>query len=606
MATVNKDFRVKHGLVVEGTNATVDGSDIITEDALTGGTQTNITVTYNPTTKVVDFVSENGVADSTTDDLEEGEDNLYFTDTRAVDAVETAATSTNTADKIVQRDETGSFAAQDVTVSTLKIGPSQFNNNLGAGSGGSLGISSTAGVNITSDGSEGLNLFAYDGDLKLWSYDSANIVLDALGTGDVYKGSAAAGNEIATVGNIEDHSDLTTGVHGVTGDVVGTTDTQDLSNKRVIDTLYFTDGVTIADEGQIAVKPTTHEFEIKANYGNLDLKTTATDADVNITSQDGDIILNADGNVYKDSVSTENEIITQGRLDSYLGDNTIDGTGGNTVTDRIATAVSDLVDSAPELLDTLNELAAALGDDASFATTIGTEIGTKVSKAGDTMTGALAMGTNKITGLGTPTDDYDAATKKYTDDTFVTLEDLPGQLDDYIPLTQKGEADGVATLDEDGQVPVTQLAHVTEAIDGLSTSDIEEGTNLYFTDVRAVDALEAVVPNFTAVEVNSVAKQVAATVVPATGETVAYAFVKSDYRSAKFMVKVAFGTHTEVSEVLLTLDTSDNIAITEYALVGTNGTMSTVSAGVNGSNVELLVTPTNAQSTITVVGTLLA
>jgi hypothetical protein len=606
MATVTKDFRVKHGLVVEGTNATVDGSDIITEDALTGGTQTNITVTYNPTTKVVDFVSENGVADSTTDDLEEGEDNLYFTDTRAVDAVETAATSTNTADKIVQRDETGSFAAQDVTVSTLKIGPSQFNNNLGAGSGGSLGISSTAGVNITSDGSEGLNLFAYDGDLKLWSYDSANIVLDALGTGDVYKGSAAAGNEIATVGNIEDHSDLTTGVHGVTGDVVGTTDTQDLSNKRVIDTLYFTDGVTIADEGQIAVKPTTHEFEIKANYGNLDLKTTATDADVNITSQDGDIILNADGNVYKDSVSTENEIITQGRLDSYLGDNTIDGTGGNTVTDRIATAVSDLVDSAPELLDTLNELAAALGDDASFATTIGTEIGTKVSKAGDTMTGALAMGTNKITGLGTPTDDYDAATKKYTDDTFVTLEDLPGQLDDYIPLTQKGEADGVATLDEDGQVPVTQLAHVTEAIDGLSTSDIEEGTNLYFTDVRAVDALEAVVPNFTAVEVNSVAKQVAATVVPATGETVAYAFVKSDYRSAKFMVKVAFGTHTEVSEVLLTLDTSDNIAITEYALVGTNGTMSTVSAGVNGSNVELLVTPTNAQSTITVVGTLLA
>jgi hypothetical protein len=252
-------------------------------------------------------------------------------------------------------------------------------------------------------------------------------------------------------------------------------------------------------------------------------------------------------------------------------------------------------------------LAAALGDDASFATTIGTEIGTKVSKAGDTMTGALAMGTNKITGLGTPTDDYDAATKKYTDDTFVTLEDLPGQLDDYVPLTQKAAADGVATLDEDGQVPVTQLAHVTEAIDGLSTDDIEEGdTNLYFTDTRAVDALEAVVPNFTAVEVNSVAKQVAATVVPATGETVAYAFVKSDYRSAKFMVKVAFGTHTEVSEVLLTLDTSDNVAITEYALVGTNGTMSTVSAGVNGSNVELLVTPTNAQSTITVVGTLLA
>jgi len=302
----------------------------------------------------------------------------------------------------------------------------------------------------------------------------------------------------------------------------------------------------------------------------------------------------------------ENELITQGRLDNYLGDATIDGSGGNTVADRIATAVSDLVDGAPALLDTLNELAAAIGDDESFATTIATDIGTKVSKAGDTMTGALAMGTNKITGLGTPTDDYDAATKKYTDDTFVTLEDLPGQLDDYIPLTQKGEADGVATLDEDGQVPVTQLAHVTEAIDGLSTSDIEEGTNLYFTDVRAVDALEAVVPDFTAVEINSIAKQVAATTSAfATYAGVVYSFAKADYRSAKFLVKIQSGTHTELSEVLLTLDTSDNIAITEYAIVGTNGSMGTITADIDGSNVRLIVTPVN-DSNMSVVGTLLA
>ena len=36
--------------------------------------------------------------------------------------------------------------------------------------------------------------------------------------------------------------------------------------------------------------------------------------------------------------------------------------------------------------------------------------------AGGTMTGAIAMGTNKITGLGAPTADADAATKKYVDD----------------------------------------------------------------------------------------------------------------------------------------------------------------------------------------------
>jgi hypothetical protein len=40
---------------------------------------------------------------------------------------------------------------------------------------------------------------------------------------------------------------------------------------------------------------------------------------------------------------------------------------------------------------------------------------TKVNKSGDTMSGALAMGTNKITGLGNPTNAQDAATKTYVD-----------------------------------------------------------------------------------------------------------------------------------------------------------------------------------------------
>ena len=55
----------------------------------------------------------------------------------------------------------------------------------------------------------------------------------------------------------------------------------------------------------------------------------------------------------------------------------------NTVTDvqsLINESVSDLVDSAPETLNTLNELAAALGDDANFATTVTSSIATKQDK----------------------------------------------------------------------------------------------------------------------------------------------------------------------------------------------------------------------------------
>jgi hypothetical protein len=44
----------------------------------------------------------------------------------------------------------------------------------------------------------------------------------------------------------------------------------------------------------------------------------------------------------------------------------------------VGTAISNLVDSAPSTLNTLNELAAALGDDANYATTISTALGNKL------------------------------------------------------------------------------------------------------------------------------------------------------------------------------------------------------------------------------------
>jgi len=57
----------------------------------------------------------------------------------------------------------------------------------------------------------------------------------------------------------------------------------------------------------------------------------------------------------------------------------------------VATAIANLADSAPSTLDTLNELAAALGDDANFSTTVTNNIATKLPLAGGTLTGALVV-----------------------------------------------------------------------------------------------------------------------------------------------------------------------------------------------------------------------
>jgi hypothetical protein len=104
-----------------------------------------------------------------------------------------------------------------------------------------------------------------------------------------------------------------------------------------------------------------------------------------------------------------------------MGTNKITGLGTPTANADAATkvyvdtAISNLVAAAPGALDTLDELAAALGDDANFATTVTNSIATKLALAGGTMSGAIAMGTNKITGLGDPTLAQDAATKTYVD-----------------------------------------------------------------------------------------------------------------------------------------------------------------------------------------------
>mgnify|MGYP001601416788 CR=1 FL=1 len=69
----------------------------------------------------------------------------------------------------------------------------------------------------------------------------------------------------------------------------------------------------------------------------------------------------------------------------------------------VDTQIANLGDTAPAALNTLNELAAAMNDDASFSTTVTNSIATKLPLAGGTMSGDIAMGGNDITGGGDAT-----------------------------------------------------------------------------------------------------------------------------------------------------------------------------------------------------------
>jgi hypothetical protein len=95
-------------------------------------------------------------------------------------------------------------------------------------------------------------------------------------------------------------------------------------------------------------------------------------------------------------------------------------TGTNTTqvatTAFVQTEVTGLVDSAPSTLNTLNELAAALGDDASFSTTVTNSIATKLPLAGGTMTGNVIFNDNVEAKFGTGSDasiKHDASNTKF-------------------------------------------------------------------------------------------------------------------------------------------------------------------------------------------------
>jgi hypothetical protein len=621
MATVTKDFRVKHGLVVEGTNATVNASDIITEDAITGGTQTNITVTYNPTTKVVDFVAENGVADSTTDNLTEGSTNKYFTDERAQDAignaVGTGLTYNDTSGAISVTTNTydaygsASAVAGDLTTHTSAT---EAHGATGAVVGTTNTQTLTNKTLTTPKINEDVALTATATELNV--LDGITATTAELNTLDGITSTVAELNILDGVTSTAAELNILDGVTATTTE------------------LNYVDGVTSAIQTQLDAKLDesggTMTGAIAMGTNKITGLGTPTDAADAATKAYVDSA--AQGIDWKASVraaTTEAVTLASGLENGDTLDGVTLATGDRILVKNQATGSENGIyvvaaSGAPTRSTDADTAAEITSNFAVFVEegTLNADQGYVLTNDGPITVGTTALVFTQFTGLGQVTagtglsktgntieiDDTVTATKTYVDETFVTLEDLPGELDDYIPLTQRAEIDGVATLDGAAQVPLTQLENVTDVIDALTTDEIAEGTNLYFTDVRAVDALEAVVPNFTAIEVNSIAKQVAAIAYAPTASSgiVAYAFPKADYRSAKFLVKVAYSTHTEVSEVLLTLDSSDNIAITEFAIVSTNGSASLVSANVSGSNVQLLVTPTNNSSTVTVFGTLLS
>ena len=90
------------------------------------------------------------------------------------------------------------------------------------------------------------------------------------------------------------------------------------------------------------------------------------------------------------------DVATSGSYNDLSDKPTIPSISGLATETYVDNKVASLVDSSPETLNTLNELAAALGDNPNFATTVADEIGKKV---------------DKVDGKGLSTNDYTTGEK---------------------------------------------------------------------------------------------------------------------------------------------------------------------------------------------------
>ncbi len=147
------------------------------------------------------------------------------------------------------------------------------------------------------------------------------------------------------------------------------------------------------------------------------------------------------------------------------------------------TAISNLVDSSPTTLNTLNELAAALGDDANYATTTATSLGEKLPKAGGAMTGAIT--TNSTF------DGRDVATDGTKLDTIATSANL------YVHPNHSGDvvsaADGAMTIQTDA-VDIAMLS----ASGTASSTTFLRGDNTWDVPIGGVTSVNSVTGAVTA------------------------------------------------------------------------------------------------------------
>jgi hypothetical protein len=217
----------------------------------------------------------------------------------------------------------------------------------------------------------------------------------------------------ASTSDLSTHASDTTSIHGIA-------DTNELATKEYVTTAVGNATIDQTGQGGVGItwNTVTEAFDIDNTVATLTGAQTLTDK--TLTSP----VINTPTGITKSDVGLANvdnttdankpvSTATQTALDlkaplaspALTGTPTAPTATAGTNSTQVATtayadaAVAALVDAAPGTLNTLNELAEAINDDASYAATITTALGLKAPLASPTFTGAVDFTGATVTGI---------------------------------------------------------------------------------------------------------------------------------------------------------------------------------------------------------------